>query len=147
MFQVGLLPAAEMSTPEIKLGSWYIATPFQAPEVGAVMSRVPAPVGAWVYDAELLPENTTVRAEPLEVVSVYPLVSSCPFSMTRTAPDDALIVTFPVSCRSPQTITSLLKVFDPDHWLLAGSGGSFFWAGSCGYELHVLTGILDAKPE
>src|ERR1700730_4312296 len=60
--------------------------------------EVPVPVGAWVYEPELSPENTTVRAEPLEVVRVKPLVSSWPFSMTSTAPAGALIVTLPISC-------------------------------------------------
>src|SRR5689334_18295977 len=48
MSHVGLLPAAEMLTPVVTFGSWYMATPDQGPDVGAVMSRVPPPVGACV---------------------------------------------------------------------------------------------------
>src|SRR5437762_481966 len=124
-----------------------MATPFHGPVVGAVMSSVPPPVGAWVYDPEVSPEKTTVSAEPLEVCSRYPLVSSCPFSMTRTAPAGALIVTSPVSCKSPQTVTLPLNVLLPDHRLLAGSGGSWCLEGSCGYNEQVFTGILFAKLE
>src|SRR5215470_357469 len=124
-----------------------MATPFQAPVVGAVMFSVPPPVGACVYDPELVPLNTTVSAEPLDVLRVYPLVSSCPFSMTRTAPSGALMVTSPVSCRSPHICTLPLRLLDPDHRLLLGSDGSLFLAGSCAYELQVSAGILAAKPE
>src|ERR1700756_1589677 len=118
-----------------------MATPLQVPWVGAAMSSVPAPVGAWVYEPELSPENTIVSAEPLAVLSVYPLVSSCPFSITRTAADEALMVTLPVSCRSPQMMVLPVKLCAPDHRLLFGSGGSLLLAGSCGYDVQVFTGI------
>src|SRR5689334_22427054 len=39
--------------------------PEKVPEVGAAMSRVPPPVGAWVYDPPLSAENTNVSPEPL----------------------------------------------------------------------------------
>ena len=65
----------------------------------------PPPVSAYVYDDELVPVNTTVRPEPAEVWIVYPLLSSCPFSMTRTAPDpEVFMVTLLVSCTSPHMI-------------------------------------------
>src|ERR1051326_1264852 len=70
MSQDGLFPAAEMSTPKVRLGFWEMAPPDQTPDVGAVMSRVPPPVGAWVYPPALSPENTTVSAEPLAVLSL-----------------------------------------------------------------------------
>src|SRR5579863_3399056 len=45
---VGLFPAADISTPEVKLGSWYSATPDHGPEEGACKASVPPPVGACV---------------------------------------------------------------------------------------------------
>src|SRR6185437_4554605 len=106
--------------------------PDHGPDVGAAMSMVPPPVGAWTYDPPLVPENTIVTAEPSLVVIEYPLVSSWPFSMTRTAPAGASMVTFPVSFRSPHTWTFPLNDWLPDHWLAAGSAGSSFLEGSCG---------------
>src|SRR5689334_11733516 len=101
-----------------------MAMPDQVPDVGAAKSRVPPPVGAWVYPIEASPENTSVSAEPFVVLKVWPLVSNCPFSITKTAPDGASIVTSPVSCRSPQTCTLPLKLLLPDHLLEAGRSGS-----------------------
>src|ERR1700736_1603821 len=97
------------------------------------MSSVPPPVGAWVYEPELFPENTTVSPEPLVVVKLKPLeVSNCPFSMTSTAPAGASIVTSPVSCKSPQTTSLPLSDIEPDHLLRAGSAEPLFLVGSCG---------------
>src|ERR1700745_1530879 len=55
-------------------------------------------VGAWAYPP-LVPEKTSVTAEPLEGVNWCPLRSSWPFSTMRTAdcPNGALMVTSPVS--------------------------------------------------
>jgi len=99
------------------------------------------------------PEKTIVTAEPLAVLSVWPLRSSCPFSITRTAPvklSGVVITTSPVSCTSPHICTSPLKDLLPDHLWLEGRGGSFFLEGSCGYAVvpkpHV-TGILIANAE
>src|SRR5437870_3094879 len=46
-----------------------------------------------------------VSAEPEGVWRVWLLRSSCPFSITRRDPGDAVVsVTSPASCKSPQTI-------------------------------------------
>src|SRR6185436_21103431 len=105
MSQVGLLPASDMSIPEVRLGSWYIATPDQGPLLGAWISIVPPPVGMWLYVPELSPEKTIVNWEPSAVRMVNPLVSSWPFSITSTAVEGASIVTSPVNCTSPQACT------------------------------------------
>jgi len=74
------------------------------------MSKVPPPEGMCKLVLLLDPVNTTVSPEPAVVCNVKPLVSSWPFSITRTALLGASIVVLPVNCWSPQTILLPLRL-------------------------------------
>src|SRR2546428_11638190 len=108
MAHAGELPAAAISTPLVNVGSWYIATPFQGPLVGAAMSillvvLLPVlSVGAWMYEPELSPEKTTVSAEPSAVGVLMPLWSWAALSSYRIAAAEGSGPTCPVNSEAPR---------------------------------------------
>ena len=95
--------------------------------------------GPWLY-VPLVPENTNVTAEPLEVVNLCPLRSSWPFSTTRTAdwPGGVLvlIVTSAVSIWSlHRKLLPADKDNVPYNWFVAATEYELPCFDSCGYPL------------
>src|SRR5512143_3087532 len=89
------------------------------------------------------PVKMIVSDAPLLVVMEKFPTSRCPFSMTSVA--SFVIVTFPVSCRSPQIGDAMSdELLEPLHLLVAGRLGP-----SCGKDAavlpHGLAGMLLAS--